>query len=50
VSLLASNYVIVYDGALHILHGTSASTPFFAALVARVNNARLSRTRARSGG
>lgn len=41
VALLASNYLVVYAGGLYTIDGTSASTPVFAAMLARINNERL---------
>jgi tripeptidyl-peptidase I len=41
VALAASNYLVVYDGALYTISGTSAATPVFAAMLARINNERL---------
>lgn len=41
LSLLAHNYLVVYAGQLYAIDGTSASTPVFTAMVARINNERL---------
>lgn len=43
LSLLAHNYLVVYAGQLFTIDGTSAATPVFAAMVARINNERLAK-------
>ncbi|KAJ9134219.1 Subtilisin-like protein [Coniochaeta hoffmannii] len=40
VALLAQNYLVVYNGGLYTIDGTSAATPLFASMVARINNER----------
>lgn len=43
LSLLAHNYLVVYAGQLFTIDATSAATPVFAAMVARINNERLAK-------
>lgn len=41
VSVIAANYLAVVDGAFHLVFGTSGSTPVFASMIAKINDARL---------
>jgi len=41
ISALAAGYLVFVNGSLHIVQGTSAPTPVFASMIAKINDARL---------
>lgn len=43
ISALAAGYLVFVNGSLHTILGTSASTPVFASMIAKINDARLYR-------
>jgi tripeptidyl-peptidase I len=43
IAALASDFLVVYDGGLYTVSGTSASAPVFASMITRINNERLSK-------